>query len=99
MLTLTNPTPLSLGSFSYYIEEVEGGLKMARKKEKTIDELIQEALKNAPKIEGYTIKQLAEITGTPWPTTRWHLELLEARGVVEHFKLGKAKIYRLKKKK
>ena len=73
---------------------------MARdEQKKSLDEIIEEALKDAPKFEGYTIKELAEITDTPWPTTRWHLELLEARGVVEHLEIGRAKLYSLKKKK
>jgi len=67
------------------------------KRNKTIEEAIKEALAKAPKIEGFTIKQLSEIIDAPWPTTRWHLELLEARGEVEHFEIGRAKIYRLKK--
>ncbi|MBI5253410.1 MAG: hypothetical protein HY930_03310 [Euryarchaeota archaeon] len=69
-----------------------------KKVKKSLDDIIEEALRNAPKIEGYTIKQLAEITGTPWPTTRWHLELLEARGAIEHFEVGRAKLYSLRKK-
>lgn len=73
--------------------------KKSRNKKKTLDELLEEELKNAPRIEGYTVKQLAEITGTPWPTTRWHLELLEARGTVEHYNIGRAKLYSLKKKR
>jgi len=68
-----------------------------KKVEKSLDEAIKEALEEAPKIEGYTIKQIAELTGTPWPTTRWHLELLEARGAVEHFEIGRAKVYSLKR--
>jgi predicted ArsR family transcriptional regulator len=68
------------------------------KKKVTLDARIAEALKTAPKIEGYTVKQIAEITETPWPTARWHLELLEARGVVEHLDIGRAKVYSLKKK-
>ena len=72
---------------------------MARdEQKKSLDEIIEEALKDAPKFEGYTIKELAEITDTPWPTTRWHLELLEARGVVEHLEIGRGKLYSLKKK-
>ena len=75
---------------------------MVRRKVKekiSLDELLEEELKKAPKIEGYTISQLSELLGVPWPTTRWHLELLEARGVVEHFEIGRAKIYSLKKKR
>jgi len=73
--------------------------KKSRKEKKSLDELLEEELENAPEIKGYTVKQLAEITGTPWPTTRWHLELLEARGTVEHFNIGRAKLYSLKKKR
>ena len=54
---------------------------MSDDKMKDLDERIKEALDKAPAIQGYTIKELSEITETPWPTTRWHLELLEARGV------------------
>jgi len=75
-------------------EKIEGG----KKKKMTLDERIAEVLQNAPKIEGYTIKQIAEITEMPWPTARWHLELLEARGAVEHLDIGRAKVYSLKKK-
>jgi len=47
--------------------------KRGRKgKKKSLDEILQEALENAPTIQGYTIKQLSEITGIPWTTTRWH---------------------------
>ncbi len=70
-----------------------------KKKKKSLDDLIEDALENAPEVKGYTIKQLADITERPWPTTRWHLELLEARGTVEHFDIGRAKVYSLKKKK
>lgn len=56
---------------------------------KDLDEMIKDALANAPEIEGYTIKELAEITETPWPTTRWHLELLEAN-VIKHTNIGRA---------
>ena len=73
--------------------------KSGKNEKKPLDELLEGELKNAPKIEGYTVKQLAEITGTPWPTTRWHLELLEARGTVEHYNIGRAKLYSLKKKR
>ncbi len=45
-----------------------------------VDEEIEKVLADAPTIEGYTVKQLAEEIGAPWPTTRWHLELLEPRG-------------------
>lgn len=70
-----------------------------RSRKRSIDEIIKNALADAPKIEGYTIQQLAKITGAPWPTTRWHLELLEARGAVGHYQVGRAKVYALKKKR
>ena len=75
---------------------IKGGEKNMPKKKKDIDEMIRETLEKAPVIQGYTIKELSEITETPWPTTRWHLELLEARGVVKHKPIGRAKLYSLK---
>jgi len=74
-------------------------MKMERKKKKDLDTILQEALETAPSIEGYTIRQLSEVINSPWSTTRWHLERLEARGIVEPYELGRAKIYRLKKRK
>jgi len=79
---------------SSYASEVK---PMGSKKDAS--KLIRKALTNAPKIEGYTIQQLAKKTGIPWPTTRWHLELLEARGVVGHCPVGRAKVYALRKKR
>jgi len=66
---------------------------------KKLDELLEDALDDAPTIKGYTIKQLAEITEAPWPTAWWHLERLESRAIVEHFNMGRAKLYSLKKKR
>lgn len=63
---------------------------MPKDKMKELDERIKEALNKSP-IQGYTIQELAEITETPWQTTHWHLELLEARGVVKHKTIGKTK--------
>jgi len=42
----------------------------------TLDERIEEALKNAPRIEHYIRKEIAEITSEPRPIPRWHLEKL-----------------------
>jgi len=67
---------------------------MYRRKKKSIDEIIQEALENAPTIQGYTIKQLSEITGIPWTTTRWHIERIG----ISWIELERA-IYRLKRRK
>lgn len=73
---------------------------MARvEKKKNLNGIIEKALVNAPKIEGYTVKELADITRTPWPTTRWHLELLEARGIVQYHQVGRAKVYSLRRKR
>ena len=66
---------------------------------KNLDEILREALSTAPSIEGYTIKQLSDVTNIPWSTARWHLERLEARGIVEPFELGRAKIYRLRRER
>jgi len=41
-------------------EKMKGG----KEKKITLDQMIEDALKKAPKIEGYTVKQLAEITGS-----------------------------------
>lgn len=53
-----------------------------RKGKKSLDEILQEALENAPTIQGYTIRQLAEITGKVWADSKWPLkrsELLKYR--------------------
>lgn len=48
------------------------GVKVyGRAKERSLDELIEAALAAAPRIKGYTVKQLENITEYPWPTTRW----------------------------
>ena len=60
-------------------------------KEKDFDIIVQEALDNAHSIKGYTIEQLSDVINRSWPTTRWHLERLEARGVGEPYELGKLK--------
>ena len=67
-------------------------------KKKSLDELIEEALENAPKIEGYAIKQLCEITETPYGATRIIIENLEVRGTVEQSVFGQEKLYKLKPK-
>jgi hypothetical protein len=60
--------------------------------------LVHKALEGAPPIEGYTIKQLAEITESPWPSTRWHPEPFQSPGA-ETWSIGRAKVYQLKLKK
>lgn len=61
-----------------------------------LSEEIRDVLKRAPVVKGFSIKELAKATGTPWSTTRWHLESLESRGIVGHMNIGKAKLYFLK---
>ena len=60
--------------------------------DKTIKEKLKEALKDAPKIEGYTIEQLAEIVDEPVSITRWHIETLDARDAVEYLEKGRMKL-------
>ncbi len=68
------------------------------KRRKNINEIIQEALEDAPTIQGYTIKQLTEITGIPWHDSRWHLERCGRDfGEVTPYEIGRAKIYKPKK--
>jgi DNA-binding transcriptional ArsR family regulator len=64
--------------------------KMGKKKRKSLDEILEEALENAPTIQGYTIKQLSEITSIPWTTSRWHLERLEAKGGCRALRIRKS---------
>jgi len=54
-------------------------MKNNRKKKKSLDEVLQEALRNAPVIQGYTIeqiKEILEITVIPYRrwNRRWHIE-------------------------
>lgn len=68
-----------------------------RKREKeSLDQAIREVLGKAPQIKGFTIKEISEKLNRPWPTTRWHLELMEARGEVLYQEIGRAKLYFLK---
>ena len=46
-----------------------------KKKKQDLDEILEEALRTAPSIEGYTIRQLRDVVNSPWNTSRWHLEL------------------------
>jgi len=63
---------------------------------KTLDEIIDEALKDVPEFPNYSVAELAEITDERWLPSRWHVEILEARGVVEHLEQGREKLRRLK---
>ena len=52
---------------------------MSKKRRKSLDEVLQEALENAPTIQGYTIEQIREILEIGvipyrrW-NRRWHIE-------------------------
>ena len=48
-------------------------------KRKSLDEILEKALKDAPSIEEYTIRQLSNTINSPWPISRWHLETLEVK--------------------
>ena len=61
----------------------------------TYDEQIEVALTDAPVITGLTIQQVADVTGSSWPTAKKHLKELEGRGAVSHTQIGRAKVYRL----
>ena len=63
---------------------------------KTLDEIIDEALEDVPEFSDYSAAELAEITDERWPPSRWHVEILEARGVVEHLEQGREKLRKLK---
>lgn len=67
---------------------------MNKTKKKDLDEILQDALENAPSIDGYTIRQLRNVINSPWTRSRWHLERLDARGIVEPYDIGKHRIYR-----
>jgi len=62
-----------------------------------LDIEIKNVLEDAPKIEGYSIQQLTQLLNRPFPTIRWHLELLAAKGDVEFVEIGRAKVYKLKR--
>ncbi len=68
------------------IEEVKE--EEPEKKEKTLDELIEDALKDAPPIEGYTKEQLEKIVNEPY----------KGPNHPGSFEIGRSKIYGLKEK-
>lgn len=63
---------------------------------KSFDQIIEEALKDVQEFPKYTITEIAEITDEKWVSSRWHVEVLESRGVVEHFERGREKLRKLK---
>ena len=56
---------------------------MPDKNEPDLNKMVREALNSTSNADEYSLGTFAEITQTPWPTTRWHLELLEASDVME----------------
>ena len=66
------------------------------KKDKTLDEIIEEALRDVPELPKYTVDEIAKVTDEEWVPTRWHVEILESRGVVDHLEQGREKLRRLK---
>jgi predicted ArsR family transcriptional regulator len=69
-------------------EEKNGGSK--------IDKVIKKVLSNERVIEGYTITEIADQLGIPFPTARWHLETLESEGSVTFTRIGRAKVFKLR---
>ena len=55
--------------------------KKTPSKYKTLDKIIENALRDAPAIQGFTIRELQRITETPWPATRFQREILEVANV------------------
>ena len=68
-----------------------------KRKEKlqAIQDVILRALDKAPIREGFTVRELASELQMPQPTTRWHLELLEAGNNVESTYIGRNKLYKI----
>lgn len=63
---------------------------------KSFDQIIEEALKDVPEFPKYTITEIAEITDEKWVSSRWHVEVLESRGVVDHLEQCRNRLKRLK---
>jgi DNA-binding transcriptional ArsR family regulator len=66
----------------------------SRKKMKEVHARILKALDRAPIYEGYTVKELSKDVNMPLPTTRWHLEILEANGRIESSYIGKTRLFK-----
>ena len=65
---------------------------------KIAHEKILRALDKAPIHEGYTVKELSKDINMPLPTTRWHLEILEASGKIDSSYVGKTRLFKQVKK-
>ena len=71
------------------------------KKKKDLDAILQEKLETGPSIKSYTVNGFS-ITNDPEllkVVHRWHIERLEARGIVEPFNLWQGRIYKRRKVK
>ena len=51
---------------------------------------------NVSVVKGFTLPELARITGTPWEKMRSFVRVLEKMGVVERFGVGKYATYSIK---
>ena len=67
------------------------------KKSKSFDEIVEETIRDMSEPLKYTIEELAEITDEYWGSSRWHVDILESRGVVDHLEQGREKLRRLKR--
>jgi DNA-binding transcriptional ArsR family regulator len=59
---------------------------------------IMKLLSGAPAREGYSISEVADLSKEPISTVRDELKSMRANGIVDSEPLGKAKLYRLRKK-
>jgi uncharacterized membrane protein len=71
---------------------------MSEHKEK-IRKLIIDTLKRSPVIQGTTVSDIVSRTGLPRSTAHIYLSILEAQGLIDHIRIGKTNVYRLKPKK
>lgn len=61
------------------------------------EERIRKLLSNPPEFKGFSVKQISRELVEPWSTMKWYVGLLEARGEVEFVRVGRAKLYSLKR--
>lgn len=67
----------------------------AEEKMKKLEDTIATILENKPEISisGSTVQQLSDATDTPRSTVSWHLNRMEAAGVLQATDVGRAKVY------
>ena len=54
------------------------------------------ATENVSAVKGFTLPELARITGVSWETMRECVSILERMGVIERFGVGKHAVYSIK---